>query len=1576
MPQCSRVAIPVVVFTLVCILFLSPPYHLSLSYGNYESNLSSNYGLEETNLPADMASQSGVLNPVSIHHTGTTHGYTQAQSLRTDVDANPHSEILLPAGAPENYYSADCYDGGFFLVGSGGYADFGSSAGTLSWWSKWDRSAPHGRFWGQDNNFESRWSGGSLVLDWGSDNTFFGVKSDWLENHWYFFAIAWDESADFIGFYWGDESTIPQEDASTYAWTGSIAGLHTRNAVMNSEMKTDSVDGHIDDFRYFTIARSIDDIRGDYMQRLSGEEPGLSNYYTFENDLSDSAGAIDLEASGSYSFSHDTFSVPDGWRAEQLSINVMNLRRLYVLNGSLDSGLPGVNEDWPQGTDGTYYASGWLARREAVYFPGRQRATYDASGHIALENEGYYVSASTAYRHYDETRIFWYQNVNNSMLNEQFEFEFNYLYQSGPIGNHFEGIFELRFEIRNGPLVLWNWSQDLVNISQRQTWYSTGIIPVNLTGAPSSFEARLVMEVTTAGPYVEIQETDSDLDGDSTNGMFVTVLADDISFIGATRPSCESVDLSVSTPQTGGVSITGALGTGSALLDYQSWNESAIPIAFSSNSSVSFDISAKVSEMKRYLLSLASPSLGSEGVSYSVEHDASPNITMFTFVGSYPEAEDLGLFVYHPDSWENITIIDPFGDDDSDTINVGAGYFEVPAGAIDSVGWWIIQMQAPNYAREIRTQKFISPGSGWADDTVFRTGDRIRCQVVIGTASDNPPFVMNLESELLLPTNEFWANAFMNNATGYVLTGESFTFGSYNASIGEWMATAFWENDSAIAFGHVHFEVYHGLTMFAHTPNIERNLGESFTAAVYIHDQQTGEPILNGESVVVGNWSAGPAFFSPNLAKGWWEADFNTSEIGVGLWVIAINATIPYYEDVNCTIDIQVMTLTVMTTLGSYYVEISPSSTYEAKFRYMFLDGTGIEDADVFVATWSGPASGIEYNDTVEVPGEPGNYTIEFTGNLGGTYFITVTGLKEDHATAATSFYLIVGAISTDLDVSGDELPNELYYNQTYSCMLFYSDWESNGIEGASINITYNPVASIEWIDNGGGFYQFSIRVPSLGSFAIYARIQQFGYAFADISFIFDVVEVPTSILSYGIVSSYYDTRTHEFAFYYNSTRENGVSGAILTPSVSIRSFYKLTAARNGWYNFTLTPAFGNYSATFWLTKLGYQEQEFSFDLIVVKIPIVLSSLYPLESTYSREASSNLTIRIRPIAADTGEALIGATVDYVIENVDGNGYYSGDSGLFEEASGVYTVNIIVPDPGLYVLRITILKDSYETVRNEIVLSSYANPQTILVYYLGAGFLGALALLGVISVTMLGRRYYHSISTRKNLELLALKGRLEDARNLIGLLIIHRKVGLPVYSRILKGGFEESMLSSFIAAISQFRAEFSWDEPIWAAIPITEVITAVQTEVLICAIITLEGSSVKQKEQLEAFGREVGGFYDHEDDTLRAMFHTPELSESFARTFDPIFEGYFDGALMLRYVGVKKSLPAHLKPVSEAMASLSIDYGVTPEAIVKALIMLGYGEHDAYCLTLEAIDSGYLIAGERKLPTPAPGELFE
>ncbi|MFX1370011.1 MAG: hypothetical protein ACFFAY_15570, partial [Promethearchaeota archaeon] len=1006
-------------------------------------------------------------------------------------------------------------------------------------------------------------------MDWGSDNTLFGTKTDWQTDHWYFFAIVWNETSNYLAFFWGDETTLPTEDTSTNTWTPSVVGLHSRNCIMNSERKSAFVDGHVDEFRYFTIERSLTEIGADYRKRVSSGVPGLSNYYTFENDLSDSAGGANLEPVGGYAFSHDVFSISDGWNAEQLEVNVMGLRRLHALNGSFASGNPGVNDDWSG--DGVYAPSGWLARRETSSFFGRQRASYisDEPKYVSVENEGY-ILGSDDFRHYNDTRIFWYQDVDNTDQNEQFVFSMNYLYQNGPIGTNYLDIFSLKAEIRDSSTVLWNWSVDLVNTTQRQIWFSTGSLSVNLTDAPSTFELRIELEVLTAGDYVDIDDLDPDLDGDSTNGLRITALIDDVSLTAATVPSCESVDLSVRTRETGSVGINGTSGSGSASINYEFWNSSSIPISFSANTSVSFTYSAKVSRMTRLLSSLSTTDLQSIGVAYSVDSDMSVNLTLYTYVASYPEAEDLGLVVYHPHSWENATIEDPFGGDPG-PIETEADYFEVPAGAIDSVGWWTIRMQAPNYAKSITTQKYLESGGSWTNESVYLTGDRIRCQITVGTTFDNPTHVTSLELDFLLPSEALWTSVLLSNASGSTVTSMGNTFGSYNSSNGEWTVVAFWENGSAVAYGHTHFEIHHQLTMFAHTPSIQRNLGENFTAAVYIHNQETGEPILGSAATVVSNWTGLPVFFSPNLAKGWWEADFNTSDIGVGSWTIAINATIPFFMDANCTIGIQVMTLTLMTTLGNYYVEISPGSAHIAKFRYMFLDGTGIEDANVFVATWSGPSGGLQYEATNAVPGEPGNYTIQFTSSIGGTYFITITGTKEDHSTAATSFYLIVGALPTELDVAGEELPDDLFYNQTYQFVLYYSSG-SFGIEGASVNVTHHPAAVVNWTETGSGYYSFSIRVTSLGSYAIYLRFQEYGYSYADTSLYFNVVEIPTSVSGSSDVGPYYESRTYDFAIFYNSTIENGITGAALTSSASIRVFYHFTGSANGWYYFTLTP--------------------------------------------------------------------------------------------------------------------------------------------------------------------------------------------------------------------------------------------------------------------------------------------------------------------------------------------------------------------------------------------------------------------
>ncbi len=1508
--------------------------------------------------------ETGILNPVAIEHTGEASGPTEYLSARTDAVTSPRSEVWLPAGSPGNTRSADC-SGGYFLVGAGGSADFGSSEGTISMWIKWDSTAPNGRFWGQHFDFETRWASGQIALDWGGDSSLQGSKSDWEPDHWYFIAITWDENSDTIEVFWGDETTEPIEDASTSSWTYSVVGLQSENNIMNSAGRTTQVDGRVDDFRYYDVQRGRNELTTDYREKLAGTEPHLIHYYEFEGDLSDSAGSTHLTPQGSYSYSRDVPAAESGWSAEQIAVSVTDLKRLVVLNGTFEDGNPGVNVDWIG--DGTYYASGWLARREYTEWRGYQRAAYVKTdpSYVVLENEGFAVSIPEGYRHYNDTRIYWYQDVENSGLTEDFVFSLDYYYQRGPIGANYRNVFELRFEILNGSSVLWSWSIDPVNITERGTWYSAGPMAVSIPGAPAIFQARLSLELHMNSSYVEIPITDSDLDGDNANGQFVTLFADDVAFAAAEAPSYESVSLTVSSAETGPAQITEDSGVGYALLNYSFWRKASIPISFVANTTISFEYSARVSRMSRLYDSSYSTSLDSLGVAYLVDLDHSSSLSFFTYIQSYPEAKDLGFIIHHPSDWENASIRNPFGAEVTGQSIVGFGYIEIPMGAVDSVGWWTVEMNGPNYASAITTQ--VYGVDSWEDNSVFRSGNGIRCIVNVGTQTETPSSVSNLEVKWYNPSDNLWASEVDSNMTGAVVISQGRTLGPYNATPGEWMVSAFWTNGTEVAYGSMAFEVRHRLTVFSYTPHVEAELDENFTAAVYLHDQDDGNPILSGANVV-GNWSGIEVSFSPNLAKGWYEADFNTSLTGAGNYVIVVNATMPYHDGSNCTITVDVLTLTVMQSFGETVIQISPGESYEAKFRFMFLDGTGISSANVSVFSWTGTPGGLQYNDTESVPGEAGNYSIRFTVVFGGDYFITVIGAKQNHATSAASLLISVGPVPTELHSVGDGLPSVLYYNRTYTFSLQYETLESVGIENASIDETYNPVSILEWMDAGQGQYNLSIRVPVVGTYRLDLRLSEHGGAFlpADISFGFEVVVIPTTATGLGLKDSYYESRKYEFSVFYNSTLENGIVGAQITPSTSVRDFFAFTGSGEGWYGFTLTPMSGDWNVTLWLEKEGYEERSFSFEMRVTRIPIILDPDFPINQTYTKYENTELPLELRPIASDTLSPITDATVQYTL--LDINGVFKA-RGNFTNDAGVYSVRIPVPTAGVYLLRIVISKEHHETVIEEIVLSSEENPEMAAFRALSAGLLGAFILGVAVLVGTVGRRIYTRETARRNLELMSLKGRFEDAKNLIGLLVIHRSVGLPIYSRVIKGGFHESMLSSFIAAITQFRSEFSWDEPIWSAIPISEVITAVQTEVLICAIVTVEQASERQKTQLEAFGREVGGLYDHEEHTIRQMFHTPELSDAFSRTFDPIFESYFDGPLLNRYVGVRKDLPDHLTPVADAFYSLSIDHGVAPEAMIRAVILQGHNESRAYEMVLEAIDGGYMIAGERKLPPP-------
>ncbi len=1117
----------------------------------------------------DVGPETGILDPILIEHTAVPSGTVQYQIGRTDSDHNPSAEVLFPAGSESNTHSADC-SGGYFLVGSGGSANFGSSEGTISLWIKWDVTAPHGRFWGQHADFETRWENNRLWLDWGSDRTLLGTKNDWIPNNWYFISIVWDQSASYLRIYFGDEETEPIEDASLQSWSNTLSGLLTQNNIMNSRAYANGqVDGHVDDFRYYNIARSLEDLRSDYNISLSGTEDGLVHYYEFEDDLTDSAGSANLVPSGSYSFSIDVIAGDGGWRAEQVELDIQELSILHALNGTFETGNPGTAVDWSG--DAIYYADGWRARREYLDYHGYQRVSYINTDpkYLGIENEGYEVTSPNGYRHYNGTKIYWYQNVDNSRLTEEFEFSMSYLYQRGPIGTSYSDVFKFSFAILNNSGLLWSWSIDPTNITQRGIWYNTNRIPINIPGAPATFQIRISLEVNTTSSYVQVSETDSDLDGDPTNGRFITLLIDDMSLEANQVPDLDAVDFTINIAPLGTIPISGSNGVGEIILNNSYWWKASNSIFFSSNSSISFEYSVSITKMTRFSNSTYSNNLQNEGVAYNVELDQMPEFSMYTYIKSYSEAKDIGIRAYYPHDWENPRVESPFGIDVSSQALVEQGYFEIPSGIIDSVGWWKIIMDGINYADSISTEVQRFSGMTWNTESKFHSGDRIRCSALFGDNIQLLPNASCVELSWYSPSGGIWMSEGVGNSNTSEVVSQGATLGLTNASIGAWMVSIIWTNGTEVAYSSATFELYHRLTVFAHTPNIERELGVPFTAIVYLYDQDNGNPILS-DAYVIGNWSTNDVQFNPNLAKGWWEADFNTTAIGTGNFVILVEVSLPFFESSTTEINIEIP---------------NPESLYDITFR-------------------------------------------------------------------------------------------------------------------------------------------------------------------------------------------------------------------------------------------------------------------------------------------------------------------------------------------------------------------------------------------------AGLVGAFLVIISFAAITVSRRFYMVSTAKRNLELLDLKGRIDDAKNLIGLLVIHRSIGLPVYSNILKGGFEESLLSSLISAISQFRSEFSMDEPTWTAIPITEVITAVQTEALICAIVTVDSASNRQKTQLEAFGREVGGLYDKEDETIRKMVRTPTLNGSFYS----IFDNHFDGQLMKRYVGVSKSLPKHLSVVSEALESMEIDHGVSVDAIIKSISVLGHSERTAYKCTLEAIDNGYLIAASAKLPSPIePGD---
>ncbi len=209
-----------------------------------------------------------------------------------------------------------------------------------------------------------------------------------------------------------------------------------------------------------------------------------------------STGSISIRTDEQKSVITDlTLDTANGWKSNQVELNISELRKLFALNGTFSDGYPGVNIEPSGGV--SYYPLGWDAN-SFNHDLGKQILSTAYSDtdtkFIELEVEGQ-PDGGPDYKVFKDSYAYWYQEITHSPSETDFLLSFDLLYDSGPIGPKHLNDFQLRIEADWGGGNTILWSLDPVTIPARDLWVHIGSLPVSLTGVPTTFDLRFVFEI-------------------------------------------------------------------------------------------------------------------------------------------------------------------------------------------------------------------------------------------------------------------------------------------------------------------------------------------------------------------------------------------------------------------------------------------------------------------------------------------------------------------------------------------------------------------------------------------------------------------------------------------------------------------------------------------------------------------------------------------------------------------------------------------------------------------------------------------------------------------------------------------------------------------------------------------------------------------------------------------------------------------------------------------------------------------------------------------------------------------------
>ncbi|MFX1481588.1 MAG: hypothetical protein ACFFCP_00215 [Promethearchaeota archaeon] len=1233
--------------------------------------------------------------------------------------------------------------------------------------------------------------------------------------------------------------------------------------------------------------------------------------------------------------SYLSIDTANGWTGSRASAQLSNLERLYIANGSFSEGITGSTPN-PAGGLTTGIPYGWDAISGRTDLDMDMTAEYSNQEVLVIAN-GHGLGGNYFYA--NESYVYWTQTVNNTPYLSNFILSFDYIL--GTFGPEANPNVTLQVYIDN-TLIWINTTESML----ADEWYNSGNLQLDLAGIGSQFQFKIGMNIT--GDFYHTKKT-------------IEFTLDNIRLVGLIPPTFNDANISLHI-NGASAAVTGSDSGYASIVNSSLWRTDNVLIELKSDLGYSFDYIATM-KSSRYINSTYTTTLLADGVHFTSLRNENPSLEFYTFVGVIPDIGDFTLVIRTPKDWENATVYNAFGNPVTASCRIKQGNITIPNSLLSTLGWWEIHVDSPNYLYSIQTLKLNETFSNWFSDTIFRTTNITKPMIVIGDESPISTPLLNLNVTWLMPNGAIWYSELINDGIDGSINGSQLEFGPVNTTAGSWDVYVTWTNGTELAFGSVIFEMYHGTKLYPYQEAIETESGLIISNFIYFQDSENNEFITDPIAAsVTANWSSSTIDFSSDPIQNRWVGTFDTSLLGPGTHLVVVNASQPFFDDASCTFNVTITFAGNDLTIDNPAGTIGIGDTYLATFTYSDALGAGIPEANVSI-DFTGTAGGISWSEPNDLGG--GDYSVEFTAVHSGQYVITITAEKSHYEPSGDALFIIVGERTTFLNLENGSSAIISYGNQ-YRLVVQYTNGTGHGLDGANVSVySTNPETEIGYTSStneGNGYYSFTLTPEDIGTWTIVIRASLQDYQINVTSFTLTATAISTQLRIVGTSSpsSAGVKDLFDLLVFYEQIGSSPVNISMADIRLEFTSFrsldYNITRISLGAAGYVITlnaSQIGSYEFTIYMSKTGYQSDFESFTLFVVARGMKVIMDAPL---WIRLSPLNITLQL--LESDTNNPITGAKVSYWLTK---SGGIVMEGNLTEISPGVYYASIMPEwsDRSGYSIRILAEKDNFELDDVYQFPVVQYTPQEIVWQIMVATYGPPIALVGVVAiVSASGRIVYRRRKKAEFVKDLANKRRFDDADNIIGVIVMHKKSGIPIYSRIVKGGFEEGIVAAFITAVTSFREEFEMlDEESMSVIPISDIIRAVQTRNLICAFVTVQSASIEHNRKIGAFAKEVSRYLD---DFYMDSKPPSTMDTRIAEIVNYVFDETMDGKLLKYHKLASAKIPKRYEAIEQVLINAETNYCSKPVYLAKALSKYGISETHGCTLVSEAIEKEYLV----------------